>query len=366
MSNSNDRYLGFFFGLLLIFSQIDLQVGMLVFLGGIALITYDVKDINSDSMALIVIAFFQVSLMFLSTYINDGEMILLIKDIAPMILLLIIIRKNFSSQFVKGVAEVFLILVFVDMIFNIVALLFHIDILGRGVIKRPSDLLPRLGGVFHHPFSSINLMFSGVICGFILRSRWIILLSMFFLLITGSLRGPLLLCLIMSMIVAINFLKHKFFIVVVGASFIVFVILITYFFQGDSIYSANSLRVFSWNNALFNIINSPIIGQSFNNVELTAMSQDIIVENGISESSILKLGAQYGLVALFFHILFLYQLQKKSFSFADESSFLYLSVPLIVTVVIVDRFYGNLFNSSAIPVLIGLLISRTIRKDTIF
>src|SRR5260370_40574893 len=72
-------------------------------------------------------------------------------------LLCFVIKKE--TDFYRGLATPIFVLFAIALTFNVWTVLFGVDPLGRAAFGRPDDIIPRLGGLFFHPFYSINISF---------------------------------------------------------------------------------------------------------------------------------------------------------------------------------------------------------------
>ena len=352
---SQDYVTGVLIGLVLILYPFNpfATLPVLLFLFIAILISREVAI--TQSKTLIVLLGGHILWIFFSFYMNNANIGVVLKDIAAPIFLICIFLLRISHSLVKGVCVAVAVLFFIDFAFNVSIVVFEVDLFGRGEIKRPTDLFPRLTGVFYHPFHSINIMFAGFIAGLVLRNKFLISLSFISLIMTSSLRGPLAAILI---ILFFYFTKQNFkvfSVYLISLISVLIIILLVIYSAGDKEYSSNALRAYAWLSAIEGIQNSLYFGHVFEGRDLVGidMNREVIESQGIAESYYLYTALHYGVPSMIFYYLFLSTLFIRSWNFCKGSEWTYLAVPF--GVVFVDRFYGSLLTSYIILILLALI-----------
>ena len=110
-------------------------------------------------------------------------------SVDAVLLVAMLVRRR--EGFFEGLAKPIFWLFFVDIAFNIWATVLGADPLGRVAEARPNDYLPRMGGVFFHPFYSINISLMAMLFAFYLRRPWLAAFAIGNVLFNGSYRGVL-------------------------------------------------------------------------------------------------------------------------------------------------------------------------------
>jgi hypothetical protein len=278
----------------------------------------------------------------------------------PDFTLLVVLFVSVNGRLIQKYFTPLLLLFSVDLIFNIAMVVFGVDFFGRVGGIGEHDFLPRLIGVFGHPYQSINIAFVAFIIGVFLKSKNIMFLSFLPLILTGSLRGPL----VAIVLLVTMFLLYKR--VRLSLISLVFVIFIGLVFVA-TIYSAshagyesgNYLRVLAWTSAIEHIMNNPIFGtQIFLSGTFEHMSSKAILDYGIAESYYLQYALDYGLFpALISFVVFFLIVKvniKKLYS-AKRLSSRYFAIVLLTITIFVDSFYGTLYGSHLVTVFYSIL-----------
>ena len=279
---------------------------------------------------------------------EDGAIFSYFRTISVDIMILLTIFLKKDKSFYRGLFIPIAVLFAVDLVFNIWTPLFGADPLGRVAVARPDDIIPRLGGIFFHPYYSINISFVVILFSMFMRYRLLLLLAIVNIAANGSYRASLTL-IVLAAIYFLLMQRVKFkklvaiSVVMAAAVFAVTVVSISYLGRN----SGNYYRVFAWVNAIENIMIHPIIGtHTFGTGELLNISEDTIKEFGIAESAYLDYALHYGIFPAIAHltvILFIFsQRVKLLYSRNVNSSFNFQLVAAIFSgVVFIDTFYGG-------------------------
>ena len=154
----------------------------------------------------ILVIFISIKLIWMAIIqITIGQLTLFenIRIFFPDILLIIFAFLKPSKKFIQSYFEVLYLLFLCDFLFNLSIVLFGSDLLGRVGALRPGDFFQRVGGIFGHPFTSVQITVVAVICATALNKRGLLILALLGLFINGTLKAPLALVLLIVIIVAI-------------------------------------------------------------------------------------------------------------------------------------------------------------------
>lgn len=352
---------GFNFGVLLLLAQINLSVGLpLMFLG----FTIYYKNIRFNASRLdlkIVLSIQIIWILFIWYVYKSSSVFQLLQVLSPFTILFSLLFFKVNRDFVEGFSFPLSALLLVDLMFNMLIVVYGADPFGRGGGLREGDYLPRLGGLFGNSFASINIAAVGIFCGLILRSRGIILLGLINLLINGTFKSPLLLITFLLMYLATKRGVRLRSIVLGSLIFASLVIYLAIYRSGFEIDSGNTLRVIAWENAIENISQNPFLGtHTFltNNI-FEDMSSEVIVEQGIAESPYLQYALDYGIFAMFAYFYIMFRLLHLSYSrfcavgHDDEHRRFAL---ILAGMIFVDSFYGTFFGSVYTAYFSGIII----------
>ncbi len=288
------------------------------------------------------------------------------------LMMLIVFLTKRDEIFYKGFFISIAILFSIDLAFNIWTLFFGADPLGRVASLRPGDISLRLGGIFYHPFYSINISFVTLLFAMYLRNRLILFLCVLNIVMNGSFRGSLTLIIFSIVFFLLKWrvrFSRLFIISIVLAATVFLITIFSVGFTGEI--SGNFYRVFAWSNAIENILQHPMIGtHSFSTDELPSINEDTIKEFGIAESTYLGYALHYGIFPMFVHFLlitFIFWRRLKLFYsnisfFSHDFKFI---AAVFSSVVFIDTFYGTLLGSMLTTMCYGLMCvsNREIRKS---
>lgn len=351
---------GFVFGVLLLFAQINLSIGLPLILLGLG---FYYKNLRIDlswldvKVALFVKALWVTLIWFV---FKSTSLFVLLQTLSVDVVLVGLVFFKFKEDFFRGLAVSLSMLVVMDLCFNLMIYGFGVDPLGRGGALRAGDLVPRVGGVFGHAFYSVNISVVGLICGLILRSKLVLYLSVMNFLINGTFRSPIALIGFVLFFVAIKY-ELKLRTLVCGA--VVFagvVVLATLYTAGGDEYGGNVLRVVAWANSIDNIAKNPLLGtHTFLVGPIDDMSADIIVDYGIAESAYLQYALDYGVLPMLLHFFVIFRMLNANyrlfFGGGGRDRIAYAAL-VFAGMIFTDTFYGTLFGSVLTTCFGGLLL----------
>ncbi len=352
---------GTLFGLLIVASTINLTLGLTVLLL-ISLFLHYSKPTRSDGELLLFLLLIKILwIISIDIMFSESPLYYILYVIAPDIILLVALFSRFSFSYVRHVLRLLYLLFLVDISFNIFTLLTGADPLGRVPGSRPDDIIMRMGGVFGHPFYSVNITLIGMICAIVLQKKTLIILSAVGFLINGTFRSPLMLSLILMI-----YILHRYHfgpVVKYGAYFLfISSVFATTFIStlSSDFESGNVFRVIAWVNAVTHIMENPVIGtHTFLSGPFDHMSAETIISYGIAESPILQLGLDYGLVPMILTIVVLAIIVNKNSCYYERSSHGDkggdLGASIMASVVFIDAFYGSAYGSMLVTFVFGIL-----------
>jgi hypothetical protein len=276
-------------------------------------------------------------------------------------LVMLLVRKR--EAFFRGIAKPLFALFVLDALFNAWTLAFGSDPLGRVADARPDDFMPRLGGLFFHPFASINISLMAALFGLYLKRRPYLVLGIANVMVNGSYRGVLTLCVFAFAYFLIKrrtrFTMLLLCSLVAAAAVFGATIYSIQFYEGTS---GNFYRAFAWLTAIDGISQSPIVGHhQFLTGELPEVSPEAIAEYGIAESTYLAYALHFGVVPAVLHFLILLTIFRRSVReyyrpTRTGSSAIKFAAALFACAAFIDTFYGTLIGGVFTSVCFGLFV----------
>ena len=263
-----------------------------------------------------------------------------------------------DKDFITGIAVILLSVFFIEFSANI------ISILGIGTENYELGL-KRLTGIFGHPYLTVNFATVIFVLGLFNGSKYLMFISIATLLLTQSLRGPLMACLIAFSVFGFYFRISRKLLYIGYVIFILIVFIAPYIYaQYYPEELGNQLRAVKWQSALSLIIQNPIFGiQHFQNGEFIESeffngSENIIYSLRNAESSFLNAALDFGIpYSMLSPIVFFLIARKKIINFfSQDKSQINFSIALISSIMFVDYFYGS-FYGNIIPVSIFSLLA---------
>lgn len=338
---------GYIYGLLLISTLMNMAVGLPAILG-LSAIAFNKKLIRKSNLIILFLLLFKIlwmsyiqvnySLRFFSTFLTtmaaDG-------------MLCMFLFYSVEKNFLKGFFRPFLILFYVDFIFNVCIYLIGFDPFGRAGSYRPDDILPRLGGIFGHPFYSVNIAFIAIISALFCRKKVALFLAVLGLLMNGTLRAPLAVSII-AFVYVLLYLRFNpllcLFFGVFSAGMVFFITIYTGIHADYA--SGNMLRAIAWDNAIFHIMRNPIFGTHIFPEATTDITGSVItvLRHGIAESYYLQLSLDYGMPPAIASlcVFSLISIREIKNFYEYKNHYTFISALLALTIFI-DNFYGSLF-----------------------
>jgi hypothetical protein len=359
---------GVFFGILLILSLVNLSFGL------IALFVYVLLFLRQRVPRDNVVILLLISAQFFWTFsINliykNASLILLFQQFSITAILILMLITPLSIRFINGMLTSLIYLFIIDFLFNLSTFLFGSDLLGRSAQFRADDYLPRVGGLFGHPFYSANISTIAFISGIFLNKNWMIFLSTLALLSNGTLRSPLILIIIFATILIIK-LKFQitsiiFFILITVSC----VVILTFFsaHSDGSYVNGNYLRIVAWSNAVQKISENPFFGNhSFKTGNFDFMSIDTIIDFGIAESLYLQVAQDFGIFAALIILLVYFLIMKRNilYLYNIRNDYKYKAIAVLSIVWLIDSFYGT-FNGSVLTTFFFSALCLSMKKEKI-
>lgn len=340
---------GFFFGALLIFAQINLSYGLVLVLSYLPLLK--IRRIPKEYLPIVTITAIQLIWIWgVNLHYESKSIFYMLQLSASGIILTAMVFVSMSVSFIDKMLRSVYLLFLIDFCFNLSIYVFGVDPFGRSAGVRPGDLVPRVGGIFGHPFYSVNIATVALISGVFLNKKNMIYLAILGLIINGTFRSPLMLALTALVFVSlkfrlklcnINILSIIFVSCVFGATFMTAVV-------NDGFVSGNYLRVAAWLNAIQNIAQNPIFGAHiFTKGSFDEMSLDTIIEYGIAESSYLQLALDFGILAAVLNMVVLYLIMRINVAkfYKNNGDRCGIATAAFSIIAFADSFYGTLYGS---------------------
>ncbi len=359
-------------GLLLILGLAKAAIGLPLILAYLLLTTRNVA-LNYKDLTLFLLIVTKVVWLCAVYLLNNNTPFLpfAVRVSGDIVLLTaVLIRKE--EKFFHGLAIPVFGLLLVDAAFNGWAVVFGSDPFGRQIVARPDDYLPRMGGVFYHPFYSINISVMAMLFAFYLRRKFLFAVSIANVLVNGSYRGVLTLVAFAATYVLV---KRRTRFPLLFGSILVAVLAV---FLG-TIYSVplwlgqssgNYFRVVAWVTSLEEITKSPITGcHSFEAGEFPGVSETALTDYGIAESSYLDYALHYGVLPALLHFAILLIALDKSvralygprLTGSHRYNFV---VAIFASMAFIDSFYGTLVGGMLTSMCFGLLVFSRQRAPT--
>lgn len=266
--------------------------------------------------------FFAVSLLLILLFgfindafsLNSSDSASIITWVAFVVFPVVVFMNNDIDSFSDKFEKMILVLFFMDFATNILLLFMPLPWASLPPI-REGDLLPRFPGFKGSQLFSgyLSLIaFCYLLDRFNQRNTYkiLLLLVIFNLLLAGSFRFYaiaffiLLLKLFETKIIC-NGKTHWFFVL-----FVVFIVVAT--FLTKNISGSNYLRCLFWQDSFFRMMNVPLIGNGFFILKLEEFNDyDTLLSAGNTESCLLSIGINFGLIVLVLFIIgILYRMSK--------------------------------------------------------
>ena len=337
------------FGILLVGALANIKIGLPILIGFLVVFFKKARLPKTYE----VIAFLLLLKLFwiLSTHFLIGtraDDLYLPQLIAQDIILLLMLFISLGRVSVARILTPIIFLFAIDFIFNISILLFDVDPLGRTVGLRVDDILPRAGGVFNHPFASINISAVAFFIGVFLKSKKIMFFALCALLLNGSMRGPLTGVLILFSAFLLYYHLNKRVIVTMLLGFAAAVFLATFISASNAEYiSGNYLRIISWTNALSHIVENPILGTHIFPEGEHGWVGDVHYSTRNAESQFLQNALDFGIIVAMINPLIFYILMHLNIKrfYSVDRSWERASAILMIMTVFSDHFYGSFYGS---------------------
>ena len=187
---NNNYYLGFIYGITLMFCQFKPNIGLPMILSG-SIVYFSWKNISkkyTQLFTIILLKIIIISSIFLLFKFQYGLSYLAFRISPDLIFLTLLFFKppiKFTGGFMNGIFVIFIL----NLLFNIYSFFIGSDPFGREILLRTNENIPRFGGVFGHPYLSSYLNLITLLFAILKRNKFIIFLSSCLCLFTGSLRS---------------------------------------------------------------------------------------------------------------------------------------------------------------------------------
>ena len=357
---------GLLFGLIFIAGLVNGSIGMPVALGFLLVTS---RNLYWSQEAKVLLALLGLKVGWVGTVVlfrGTSQPASLLPLLAFDFTLLITMLIRRPNRFNAGLCISLLLLFLGDMFFNGWTVVAGSDPLGREASFRPGDFLPRLGGLFYHPFYSINISIITMLFCLIFWERWIckvaFIASIVNISINGSLRGSVLLAVFFAMMILVkrrtSFPKLLLSGTLIAAGVFYATVLSTSYLPPGS---GNHFRVFAWNNALSVIQTYPFSGEGgFEAGEIYAINEETLKELGIAESFYLDLAIRYGVVPALAHLsalVFIFWTSVSNYYRKKDQAGARLNFvrAIFAGIAFVDSFYGTFMGSVLTSICFGIV-----------
>jgi hypothetical protein len=339
---------GVIFGFIVLIGLVNTAIGLsiLAFYSIIFLSNhrFQVKDNWIFILAIIKV----ILIILISLLLSNKNFKHLIPVLMADIVLIVLLFVSVDKKFITGFSYPVFILFFTDLFFNIHTLYFGFNPYGNQILSRPDDFIPRLGGVFEHPFYSINISLAALFLSFLLKKRLILILSIIGILINGSYRGYLSIFYILIIFILLKIKISKISIFICFFIMVLAVVLATvYVADLSEVMSGNKLRVMAWMSALTKISENPILGNhDFLIGDFENLNHDNFLDYGYAESTYLQYALDYGVITAiisFFIITRIAILKIQNFYLPHLKN--NIAISSLAAFVFVDIFYGNFYGA---------------------
>jgi hypothetical protein len=343
------------FGFFLVVALFNIKVGLPMVFGFIMIFLKKAKLTKTHEIIALLLLFklFCILIIHFTIGSRDDDLYLprlITQDVILLLMLFIPLNRVSVLHILTPIVFLFSI----DFVFNLYTIFFEEDPLSRIPAFRMDDILPRVGGIFNHPFASINISASAFFIGVFLRSKKIMFFSLAALFFTGSMKGPLMGILILVCAFILYFRFKKWLCIILILGFVGTVFITTYISANNAEYlSGNYFRALAWTGALSNIVENPIFGTHFYSIgesitlgEIGTFSEYLFNHRN-AESQFLQYALDFGIIVaminpLIFYILIRLNIYKY---YLFDRSWEAFSAALMTLVVFSDYFYGSFYGT---------------------
>ncbi|WP_353427838.1 hypothetical protein NHB34_01660 [Polynucleobacter sp. MWH-UH19D] len=251
IKSNKDLILGFIMGLLLLLTIFKQSIGLpilFIFIIAVGGLIKPCKEYLIISGLLI----FKIVIIAIITKnnlhdINIENTKILFRKIIIDIIFLFMLFVALRDETKKGFYYFCIALLVADLTFNAYAQLSGVSFYGTPLEIRPGDLIGRSGGVLSHPFYSIDISLVALFCGIFFKSRFVILLVVVNVFISGAQRGLVSLALIAALYLLFYLKTKRIIIYGLSAAFVLGVFLgVAYLASHNPELTAHNERIFRW------------------------------------------------------------------------------------------------------------------------
>ena len=350
---------GTLLALIILGAQFNLTIGVPIALTFTAVFLRNFKQSGQQNSIVFLLIILIVWMFMIQLTIGNRSIISTTINALGAVSIILFSRKSITQPLLHAFFRAAYLIFLLDLAFNLSIVLTGTDPLGRGGSLRDGDLIARVGGLLGHPFASVNFTVVGAIAAIVLRSKTLLLIAAFGLLINGTLRAPLSLAVLLTVLLFLRYYPRAWIFLIGQPILTATVLVFTYLTTNQSDFiSGNDLRVIAWRNAIARIMESPFFGvYDFRTGPIIEMSADTIIEFGIAESALLQMWLDYGLFAPLLYYIVLYLIMSTSIRKlrTDQSNHFYFAGATISTFVFMDMSYGTFFGSLYTTIPLALL-----------
>ncbi len=293
-----------------------------------------------------------ISLLFVLMFLNLlffklGELSIVLPFLVYPAALLLASVLVLDREFILGMANLICFIFLIDCFFNVYTLLTLSDLFGRPVDFRinQGDIFPRLGGIYASSFVSTGISMSAFLASLVNKNRLITFLVICFMIVTGSLRSPVLLLVALCGVIVSYFIKGRFkiFFLAVMCGLCVFAGI---FLLSDI--TSNATRIGALTFGATEIFASPIFGNSgYTPFDYkTGVTLEKLIDSGNAEQQLMNIGIHFGVPLLLIFMILIYSLIPKinnKLSHSSNSNDLFVK-RVCIFIIIVDLMVTHLFS----------------------
>lgn len=370
---NNNYYVGFIYGIFLMFCQFQPNIGLPLILGG-SIVYFSWRNIPkfyTQIFTIILLKIIIISSIFLLFKFQYGLSYLAFRLSPDLIFITLLFFKppiKFTGGFMNGIFVIFLL----NLLFNIYSFFTGSDPFGREILIRTNENIPRFGGIFGHPYLSSYLNLITLLFAIFKRNKFMIFLSSVLCLFTGSLRSWAQFFSLIFTYISLKLKLKKSLIITILITFSTLVIISTFLYDtsAGNFTSGNAFRVFAWQNAIQRISENPLIGYhgfsyfSFDG-NIDPVSYDIVLNLGIAENQYLQYMQDFGIIVGILHLLLMYKMLNFYLEkyYKDPNNNFYFLQATLVCLAFGDSFYGGILENIFMCAIFSVIIFHKDSKE---
>lgn len=348
------------------FAPVSLPLATLLIVAGLL---FSLKRLAMDTSTLMLMAvglIYVATVLALAITLEYRPMSYAVKTIFPILALSIFMQFRFTvRQCYLFFAISYFVFLF-DFSFSFSALVFGTDMFGRGLGVRPGDTFGRFIGFWGNPFLTINFAVLALIYSLIAKRPLLALLPLLALIINGSQKAPLALCLIVYFSLLLKVRPRITPVLISGVVIVSLIVIATYYASGPKDFvTGNQMRIHAWTLGITKLSMYPLFGFPFHltgDVQVATLFN--IDTHGNAESFFLQVGLDFGVLPMLLLPIFFSGIVAMAIqNYKRVYNPITFMGAVVASFVLVNMFYGTFFgNFNTMLALIMLLRSPTSPK----